>query len=105
MPAIHPAPGLEVEGLRALFFDVLQAAFASSTSGIKAELIFTRDSGPWVDRFWETLPAEIDLIKHKARAAVPREATVFYLNLIDDRSLVVSTEHVDRAADPFLPAR
>ncbi|HRA87783.1 MAG TPA: acetylxylan esterase [Planctomycetaceae bacterium] len=62
---------------------------------VKAELCFTRDSGKWQDRKWETLPAEIDASSSKVSASVPGDATVFYLNLFDDRECVVSTEHID----------
>jgi pimeloyl-ACP methyl ester carboxylesterase len=71
----------------------LQAAFESRSPIVKAELNFTKDSGVWKERKWETVPAELDAAKRKASAATPAGATVFYLNLTDERGLVVSAEH------------
>lgn len=71
----------------------LQVAFESRTPVVKAELNFTKDSGVWKERKWETVPADLDATKRKASAALPAGATVFYLNLTDARGLVVSTEH------------
>jgi hypothetical protein len=49
-----------------------------------------------VSRKWTTVAAEIDAAKGEARAQPPACATAFYLNLIDARGLVTSTEHVER---------
>jgi hypothetical protein len=59
-----------------------------------AELAFTRDTGKWQDRKWETVPAE--LVKNRASAAVPADAKAFYLNLFDGQGRVVSGEMEDR---------
>jgi hypothetical protein len=72
------------------------ATFKSDVPIAKAELAYTRDSGKWQDRKWETMPAEIDAASHRVWAGVPEGATVFYLNLFDARNCVVSTEHVAR---------
>jgi dienelactone hydrolase len=69
------------------------ATFASKAPIVKAELNFTRDSGKWQPRKWEILPAKLE--GNRASAAVPEGAKVLYLNLVDDRNLVVSTEHVE----------
>lgn len=74
--------------------DVAWATFSSKSPVVKAELHYTKDAGKWQARKWETLPATIS--GDRARAAVPELARVFYLNLVDDRNLVVSTEHVER---------
>ena len=60
----------------------------------KAELTFTRDTGKWQERKWETMPAE--LAGKRASATVPADATAFYLNLFDEEGRVVSGEHLDR---------
>jgi len=70
------------------------ATFESKSRVVKAELEFTKDGGKWQKRMWESAPAAID--GTRASAAVPEGAKVFYLNLIDERNLVVSTEHVER---------
>ncbi len=70
--------------------------FESKIPVVKAELAYTRDRGPWQDRKWESLPATIDQETRRVRAAVPADATVFYLNLFDNRDCVVSSEHIER---------
>jgi dienelactone hydrolase len=70
------------------------ATFASKAPIVKAELSFTKDAGKWQARKWESVAAKIE--KDRVSAAVPDGARVFYLNLFDDRDLVVSTEHVER---------
>lgn len=74
--------------------DEAWAAFESKIPVVKAELEFTKDVGKWQKRTWETAPAAIQ--GSRAAAPIPAEAKVFYLNLIDERGLVVSTEHVER---------
>jgi len=59
----------------------------------KAELCYTTAVGNWEKRRWEQLPAEI--AKGKASAALPEGTTVCFLNLIDARGHLVSTEHWD----------
>jgi hypothetical protein len=70
------------------------ATFASKAPIVKAELSFTKDAGKWQPRKWESLPAKIQ--KDRVSAALPDGALVYYLNLFDDRDLVVSTEHIER---------
>jgi len=72
------------------------ASFESEVPIPKAELCWTRSTGRWQDREWETLPATVDAASHRVTADVPGDATVFYLNLFDDRDCAVSTPHVER---------
>lgn len=74
--------------------DTAWATVDSKTPVVKAELEFTKDGGKWQKRMWETAPAAVD--GTRVTASVPEGATVYYLNLIDARNLVVSTEHVER---------
>jgi dienelactone hydrolase len=69
------------------------ATFASKAPVVKAELNFTKDAGKWQPRKWETVAAKIE--KDRVSAAVPEGVRAFYLNLVDDRGLVVSAEHVE----------
>jgi dienelactone hydrolase len=69
------------------------ATYTSTSRIVKAELNFTRDVGKWQSRKWEILPAKLDGVR--ASADVPDGARVLYLNLVDDRDLVVSTEHLE----------
>jgi dienelactone hydrolase len=70
------------------------ATFESEAPIVKAELTFTKDEGVWQKRNWETAPAEVSAPDHKVTAKIPAGTKVYYLNLIDDRGLYVSTEHV-----------
>lgn len=69
------------------------AEFKAAVPVTKAELNFTKDSGPWPDRKWEGAPATVDAAAGRASAALPQGAKLYYLNLIDERGLVVSSEH------------
>ena len=69
------------------------ATFESKAPVVKAELCYTKDVGKWQPRKWESAEAAID--GQKVTAALPQGVKVWYLNLIDDRGLVVSTEHVE----------
>jgi dienelactone hydrolase len=62
----------------------------------RAELNYTLDTGAWQEREWLTVDAELDRRARSACARVPDEATAFYINLVDDRELVVSSEHQTR---------
>ncbi|MFA6961404.1 MAG: acetylxylan esterase [Opitutaceae bacterium] len=69
------------------------ASYTSTTPLKRAELNFTRSSGRWQDRVWETAPATIN--DERVVAALPPGTTTYYFNLIDDRNLIVSTAHVE----------
>ena len=69
------------------------ATFTSAVPIVKAELNYTKDTGRWQKRKWQAAPAAIDAKANKVTAELPEGAGVYYLNLIDARGLVVSTEH------------
>ena len=68
--------------------------FTSARPVVKAELNYTCDKGAWKDRKWETAAADLDAAAGKAKATVPDGATQYYFNLIDERGLIVSSEHL-----------
>ncbi|MCX7385678.1 MAG: acetylxylan esterase [Planctomycetales bacterium] len=72
------------------------ATFVSKVPLLNAELCFTRSTGRWQDREWEILPAHIDAVASRVTANMPADATVYYLNIFDDRQCAVSTEHTTR---------
>jgi len=72
----------------------VQASFKSKLPIQKAELAYTKDTGKWQDRKWETQPA--NLAKGKATAKLPPAATAWFLNIYDNKDRVVSTEHETR---------
>lgn len=72
----------------------LHASFESCEPIAKAELCYTTDAGVWVDRHWETLPAELDVAGGNVSAVLPAATTVCYLNLFDAKDRVASSEHL-----------
>ncbi|HGJ67696.1 TPA: dipeptidyl aminopeptidase, partial [bacterium] len=76
--------------------DIIWANFNSSVPIVNAELCFTTDSGDWFNRMWFNEQAELDTVDKKAYAKLPEGTTVAYLNLIDEKGLIVSTEHLNK---------
>jgi hypothetical protein len=72
----------------------LRASFESREPIFRAELNYTTDTGPWLDRHWQTVPAEQNVSKVMVSAQLPAESTVCYLNLFDAQNRVVSSEHL-----------
>jgi dienelactone hydrolase len=70
-----------------------RATFTVQTPITQGELVFTKDKGLWPDRFWQSIPADIDSKSQTVSASLPDGTTVFYFNLTDTRNLIVSTEH------------
>jgi dienelactone hydrolase len=60
-----------------------------------AELHYTVDSGPWINREWKTIAADLEPTKDRAVAAVPAGTTACFFNVTDSRGLMVSSEHAD----------
>jgi hypothetical protein len=70
------------------------ATFSSEVPVKQAILNYTKDTGPWPGRFWEQLPITLDLPRHRVTGQLPDEGwTAWYINLVDERDLVVSTPH------------
>lgn len=72
----------------------IHASFESREPITKAELNYTTDTGPWLDQYWQTVPAELNVSKGMASAQLPAASTVCYLNLFDAQNRVVSCEHL-----------
>ncbi len=88
-----PLPKFTAQGHTA---DEVWTTFESAVPLSKAELCFTRATGKWQDRLWEAVPATIDTQTRRITAPLPTDAKVYYLNLFDNRNIVVSTEHAER---------
>jgi len=69
-------------------------SFESDVPIEKAEFNYTTDSGIWDKRKWLTRNAKLDSKVQKVTAQIPETATAYYFNLIDQRGLVVSSEHI-----------
>ncbi len=72
----------------------------SPTKIEKAEVLYTKDSGIWKERKWESVPAVLEQESGKASAKLPEGVTVYYFNIVDSRGLTVSSRHVERGATP-----
>ncbi len=68
--------------------------FKQAEPVVKAELAFTRDTGKWQERKWETVAAELE--GGMASAPLPEGVRAYYLNLFDARGRVVSSEYAGR---------
>lgn len=112
MPHGHNGPGENPEEIRVFADHILKsgpalaritgqgrdwATFDSQAKIIKAELNFTKATGTWKERKWETIPATLDVARHKITANLPVGTTVHYFNIIDEHGLVISTEHIETA--------
>jgi cephalosporin-C deacetylase-like acetyl esterase len=96
-PPLPRCVGMEVHGRS------VKAVFKSKTKLAAAELVYTTDSGPWQTRAWKVAPAELDPASGTAASQVPPEAAAFYLNVIDDRKLTASSEHVEKGDAVLFP--
>jgi dienelactone hydrolase len=68
-------------------------AYESKAPVKQIVLNYTRDTGRWQDRQWETTPASQNGARFTAK--LPEGTHVYYFNLFDERNCVVSTEHVE----------
>ncbi len=64
----------------------------------RVELNFTRATGHWTDRFWNTVPSAIASSCAQAMVEIPKGSTAAYFNVFDNRDCVVSSEHVEFGA-------
>ena len=83
---------------------IVLASFEVKLPLKKAELVFTKDAGEWTQREWSTLPATVEA-GNNVTATLPQGVTVYYLNVLDERGSVVSTEHVEAGAVNASPER
>lgn len=59
----------------------------------EAKLRYTKDHTAWVDREWDTAPAELQELAKSISAVVPPGTSAWYLDLIDARGCIVSSPH------------
>jgi dienelactone hydrolase len=64
----------------------------------KAQIVVTKNSGPWQQREWTVTEALLDATSGRVSAAVPDGATAYYFMLFDERGCVASSEHVEVTA-------
>lgn len=71
--------------------DAVTMKYKSVTPVTKAVLNYTLDSSQWNKRLWSAAPAELDAAKHRVKATLPAGVTAFYIDVIDQRNLIVSS--------------
>jgi len=69
-----------------------RVTFTAAVPIVKAEFNYTCDNGPWQERRWTIMKAELD--DRWAKAPVPVGITACYFNLLDEHGLMVSSEHI-----------
>jgi dienelactone hydrolase len=74
--------------------DRVTVRYSGEGSVSEAELLYTKDAGAWTQRRWERGEARIDRASNAATAKLPAGTMVYFLNLIDNRGRIVSSEHV-----------
>ena len=76
--------------------DRLVVDFSADVAIKKAELSYTEGTAAWQQREWKAIDAELDPVAHRASCVIPPQATVFYINLFDERDCVVSSPHLEK---------
>jgi dienelactone hydrolase len=71
------------------------AQFAAQEPLLKAQVVSTKDVGPWTKRQWSVAEAELDKTVARVTATLPEGTRAFYFNLFDARDCVASSEHVE----------
>ncbi len=73
--------------------------FRSEVPMVKAELCFTRDTGKWQDRKWESIPAELNAVcsDRARRFARRRHGLVF--QSVDERDCVITNRFMSLEID------
>jgi len=74
--------------------NTVSVTFKSHVPIAKAHLNYTLDNGEWNKRKWLSTEAALDFKHGKAQANIPTGATVFYIQLVDERGYLVSSEPV-----------
>lgn len=73
--------------------DANQVWATSDSKPASVELNYTCATGKWQEREWKTVAGTVSP-DGKTTATLPDGVKVYYLNLMDNRGLIVSTEHV-----------
>jgi dienelactone hydrolase len=78
----------------------VEVHYSSETPVVRAELLYTQDTGRWQDRNWQAQPATLDTKAQAVTAVLPERVTVYYVNLIDDKGAITSSPHEELPAAP-----
>jgi len=71
------------------------ATYRGSVEARRASLVYTCDGGPWKPRYWDSIPAKLDVNTQTISAELPKDkkVTAYFLMLTDERNFSVSTLH------------
>ncbi len=75
--------------------DTIEVRWSGRERIREAALCYTRDTGPWKDRLWQSVPAEVKGKRIIAKLPAARPI-VFFLTATGARGATVSTEHETR---------
>ena len=87
-----PLPHIDSQGMTG---NTGWVRYAAGSTICRGELNVTSDAGPWQQRAWRTLPAQLNAGECRVTAEIPARTTVYYFNLYDDREVLGSSEHVE----------
>jgi len=73
--------------------DTAWAVYKSDVGIASAVLVYTTDSGVWVDRCWNANPAQIDAAACKVSSVLPQGTKVWYFNITDENDNISSSRH------------
>lgn len=88
----EPLPHVNSHGIDG---QILWAEFESPRPIVSTEINYTRATGQWQDRKFNRLPAQYDSATGRVHAMIPKNTTVCFLNVFDERGCVCSTPHYE----------
>jgi len=87
-----PLPRLKAYGVDR---QLLWAEYESARPILGAEINYTRANGQWQDRRYNRIPALFDVTSGRVEAKLPKNTSVCFINIFDDRGCVSSTPHLE----------
>ena len=88
----EPLPHVNSHGIDG---QILWAEFESHRPIVSTEINYTRATGQWQDRKFNRLPAQYDSATGRVHAVIPKNTSVCFLNVFDERGCVCSTPHYE----------
>ena len=79
-------------GVPVITDSIATVSFSTSYPSVRAELLYTLDTGIWNKRHWQALPASVD--GSEIRAKIPDESVAIYFSATDERDLMTSSEYI-----------
>ncbi|MCB4797879.1 alpha/beta hydrolase family protein [Neotamlana laminarinivorans] len=76
---------------------VIQVEFHTTSTVKSANLVYTKDSGKWVNRHWQKVPATI--LNPQIKAEIPKDAILGFIEVMDGEGLMVSSEFIQLNKD------